>query len=313
MATAALKLRGLVAPVFTPMHADGSLDLDRVEALAEYMWVQGVAGVFVAGTTGEGLSLSVPERQQLTERWCAVAAGQFPVIAHVGHLSLPDAKELASHAQRAGATAIAAVPPFYYETRPPCKVQDVVSCCVEIAAAAPGLPFYYYHIPAMTHVAMNVTEFMVAASVRLPTLAGLKFSDPDLIAFARTVDLSRGDYDLFFGVDELLLPAWSVGATAAIGSTYNFAAPLYRQMIEALERGDAQAARAFNRQVRDLAWCFRVHGGIPAMKATMRLKGLDCGPCRLPLRTLADAERENLASCLQDLLPITLPEESPAP
>src|SRR4051794_6940497 len=101
------------------MRADGSLDLDRVEKQAEHLATQGLAGVFVAGTTGEGLSLSVPERQQLAERWCAVAGKRFPVIVHVGHNSLPDAKALAAHAQKAGATAVAAVPPFYYETRPP--------------------------------------------------------------------------------------------------------------------------------------------------------------------------------------------------
>ena len=125
MATAALKLRGLVAPVFTPMHADGSLNLDRVEAQAEHLKGQGVVGVFVAGTTGEGLSLNLSERRQLTERWCAVANGKFPVISHVGHVCLSDAKDLAEHAQQAGATAIAAVPPFYYSAD---RVDDECLC-----------------------------------------------------------------------------------------------------------------------------------------------------------------------------------------
>jgi N-acetylneuraminate lyase len=299
MASPALKLRGLVAPVFTPMRANGSLDLDRVEALAEHVAGQGVVGVFVAGTTGEGLSLSVSERKQLTERWCAVAGNQFPIIVHVGANCLPDAVELAAHAHRAGAAAIAAVPPFYYT---PKNILDVVACCVEVASAASPLPFYYYHIPGNTGIVFNVTELMEVASHRIPTLAGLKFSDGDLVAFGRTVDWAHGDYDLFFGCDELLLPALSVGAVAAIGSTYNFAAPLTRRMIDAFHAGDAATARRINRALLELAGTIQHLGGVPALKAAMRLRGLDCGPCRLPLRTLGQQELQTLGHTLDGVL-----------
>lgn len=307
MPTRALKIKGLVAPVFTPMRADGSLNIGVVEKQAEQLVAQGVVGVFVGGTTGEGLSLTLAERKQLLERWCAVAGKQLPVIAHVGHNCLADAKELAAHAGAAGAAAVAAIVPFYFPTRPPGNVQDVVSCCVEISAAAPGLPFYYYHIPGNTHVALNVTELMETARHRLPALAGLKFSDGDLVAFGRTVDWAKGEYDLFFGVDELLLPALSVGAVSAIGTTYNFAAPLYLRMMDAFHAGDLPEAHRLNQRARDLAWAMQYHGGLPAMKATMRLRGVDCGPCRLPLRNLSDDEVERLALSLEDVLPVTRP------
>lgn len=310
MATAALKLRGLVAPVFTPMHADGSLNLDRVEALVEHLKGQGVVGVFVAGTTGEGLSLTLSERRQLTERWCAVANGKFPVIAHVGHVCLSDAKALAEHAQQAGATAVAAVPPFYYS---PDRVDEVAWCCAEIAAAAPRLPFYYYHIPGNTGVRVDVAEFMSHAQSRIPTVAGLKFSDPDLDNFGRVLDILGGAYDCFFGVDELLLPALSVGATAAIGTTYNFAAAHYQRLIDAFRNGRLEEARLIQDEVRGLAHVMQFRGGLRAMKATMRLLGVDCGPCRLPLRTLAGAEIDALAADLETYLPVKRPEGSPAP
>lgn len=308
-----LKLKGLVAPVFTPFRADGSLDLAVVEKQAEHLVRQGgVVGVFVAGTTGEGASLTVQERRLLTERWVAVAGGRLPVVVHVGHDCLAEAKGLAAHAERAGAAAVAAVVPYYYEYR---KVMDVVACCAEIAAAAPGLPFYYYHIPGNTGVRINVTEFLVGAEGRIPTLAGLKFSEEDLIAFGRTVDAYGEHYDLFFGVDELLLPALSVGAKAAIGSTYNFAAPLYTRMIDSFRRGDVEGARTFNEQARLLAATMRnVGGGIPAMKAAMRWAGVDCGPCRLPLRTLAGQDVELLEGILlEDYSSFIRPARSAAP
>lgn len=304
MPTAALKLRGLVAPVFTPMRADGSLDLDRVEALADHVIGQAVVGVFVAGTTGEGLSLTVPERRRLTERWSAVARGKFPVIAHVGHVCLSDAKELAEHAQQAGATAIAAVPPFYYS---PERVDEVASSCAQIAAAARRLPFYYYHIPGYTGVKIDVIEFLSHALDQIPTMAGLKFSDPDLDGLGRALELMGDAYDCFFGVDELLLPALSVGATAAIGTTYNFAAAQYRQLIDAYRNGSPEEARRIQDEVRGLAHVMGFRGGLSAMKATMRLLGVDCGPCRLPLRTLTDADLDALAADLETYLPVKRP------
>ena len=307
MPPAPLNLRGLVAPVFTPMRADGSLDLGRIEKQAEHLVEQEVVGVFVAGTTGEGPSLTLSERQQLAERWCAVADKRLPVIVHVGHTSVPDAKELAGLAQRAGAAAVAAVPPFYFEPR---NVQDVVSCCVEIASAAPGVPFYYYHIPDNTGVRLNVMEFLPAAEARVPTLAGLKFSDDDLLLFGRCADAYGEKYDLFFGRDELLLPALALGAKAAIGTTYNFAAHLFRRMIKAFERGDMNRARRLQDQSRGLVFAMNDSGGLPAMKATMRLLGVDCGPCRLPLRDLSSDELEMLEMRLQEFLPLIRPEGS---
>ena len=108
-----LNLKGLVAPAFTPMRADGSLDLDGVGRQAKHLLAQGVAGVFVGGTSGEGASLTVQERRELTERWCA-AAGTLPVIVHVGDASVATARALAAHAQETGA----ALPPQARRTRP---------------------------------------------------------------------------------------------------------------------------------------------------------------------------------------------------
>jgi N-acetylneuraminate lyase len=304
-----LHLRGLVAPAFTPMRADGSLDLAGVERQAAHLVAQGVAAVFVCGTTGEGPSLTVPERQQLVERWCAVtaAAKSMPVIAHVGDSSIAAAKQLAEHAQGNGAAAIAAVPPHYF--RPSC-VDDVVACATAVASAAPRVPFYYYHIPGNTAVRVPMAELLELGAARIPTLAGLKFSDDDLMDFGQCVALAVERYDLFYGRDEMLLPALSVGARAAIGTTYNFAAPLYRRMIDSFHQGDLATAQALQARSRDLVSLIQRHGGLPAMKAAMQLAGADCGPCRLPLRTLDEQQIEALGRDLDEarLLAVIRPE-----
>ena len=300
-------LKGLIAPAFTPMRADGSLDLPTVDRLAEHFFERGLAGVFVGGTSGEGLSLSMAERQQLLERWVAAPRGGLPVIAHVGHAGVADARELAAHAQRVGADAVAAVPPFYFK---PADVAQVVECCAEIAAAAPRLPFYYYHIPSLTGVCVSMRELMEVASVRIPTFAGLKFSDLDLADFGRCVSFAEGRFGLFFGRDEMLLAALSVGATGAIGTTYNLFPRLYHRMIADVEHGDLAAASQRQHQSRELIAVMERYGGLSAMKAAMALAGVDCGPCRPSLRTLDAHQRDRLRADLERLefFELTRPE-----
>jgi N-acetylneuraminate lyase len=291
------------------MRPDGSLDLDTVGRQAEHLVSQGVGAAFVCGTTGEGPSLSVPERRQLAERWCAVAGKSLPVIVHVGDPSIAAAKELAEHAQKTGAAAIASIPPFYFK---PDGVDDVVACCTAVASAAPGLPFYYYHIPGNTGVRVSMVDVLELGARRVPTLAGLKFSDDDLADFGRCAAMFGDRYDLFYGRDEMLLPALATGARAAIGTTYNFAAPLCRRMIDAFQKNDHPTAQALQARLREFVALLQRRGGLPAMKAAMALAGVDCGPARLPLRTLDDRQVEALRRDLDEsgLASVIRPEGS---
>jgi N-acetylneuraminate lyase len=286
-----LNLKGLVAPVFTPMRPDGSLDADAVWALADHVARQRLAGVFCCGTSGEGASLSVQERKMVLDWWCEAAAGRFPVIAQAGAAGITDTLLLAAHAGAAGAAAVAVLPPFYFK---PAGVKDLVGYCADVADAAGGLSFYYYHIPSMTHVALPMREFLALASERVPTFAGLKYSDSDLADFGRCVSFAQGRFDLFYGRDEMLLSALAVGATAAVGTTYNLIAPLYERMIRAFAGGDIATARDLQHRSREIVAAMERFGGLPAMKAAMAFVGIDCGPCRRPLATLDAAQRSTL-------------------
>ena len=291
-----LQLRGLFAPVFTPFRPDGSLDLSRVERQADGLVADGVVGAFVCGTTGEGPSLTPAERKQLVERWCAIAEGRLPVIAQVGHTSVDEANALAAAAQDCGVAGIACLPPFYFK---PSGIDDLTAWCGAVASAAPDLPFYYYHIPSLTNVRLPMADFLRAAERRVPTLAGLKFSDDDLADYGRCLTFAGDRYDLFFGVDEMLLAARALGARAAIGSTYNLIAPLYSNLVDSFERGDLATAQRLQSQSREIVAVFQKHGGLCAIKAAARLVRQDCGPCRPPLRTLDDGQLEVLRGDLE--------------
>ncbi len=291
-------LSGLIAAPFTPMNVDGSLNLNTVERQAQFLVDGNVTGVFVCGTTGEGLSLSTQERMQVAERWVAAGRGKLKVIVHVGHNSAEESRALAIHASRIGAHACAAIGPSFFR---PDKAEQLVEFCAQIAAAAPDLPFYYYHIPIFTGLKVPMIEFLRRAARRIPNLAGLKFTDDDLMGFAQCLNFEGGRFNILFGRDELLLGALALGATGAVGSTYNFLAPLYQQLIVAFKKGDLTSARRFQQAAVEIIALMNGRGGLPAGKAMMKLIGIDCGPVRLPLRNLTAEEAESLARELKAL------------
>ena len=284
------RLAGLIAATFTPLQADGSLALERIDAYADFLLRQRLTAVFVCGTTGESLSLSTAERMQVTERWQEVLAGQLPVIVNVSHNSLADGRALAEHAQRIGAAAISAMAPCFFKPALP----ELVVFAGAIAAAAPRLPFYFYHIPSLTGVSWPMARFLEAAGDKIPTLAGLKFTFEDLMDLQNCLRLNSGRYQILFGRDEILLAGLALGCRGAVGSTYNFAAPLYQQVIAAFQAGDLPRAQAHQQRAVQMISLAVKYGGLPAMKALMRLHGVECGPVRLPLRALTAAEQRNL-------------------
>jgi N-acetylneuraminate lyase len=291
------KTVGLIAAPPTPMHADGDLRLELIDRQAELLARNGVVGAFVCGTTGEGPSLTVQERLDVAERWAAAAPDGFRVIVHVGHTSLRVSRELAAQAQRIGAWGIGAMPPIFFK---PTDVDDLAASTARIAAAAPGLPFYYYHIPALTGVRFAMREFLSAAAAVTPNIAGVKFTHEDLMDYAACLALAGGRFDCLFGRDEILLSALVLGARGAIGSTYNFAAPLYYRIIEAFGAGDLATAREL--QARSMAMIqavYRQGHGVAGFKHVMAMIGLDVGAVRPPLRPLSDEKLRALRADLE--------------
>jgi N-acetylneuraminate lyase len=295
------KLTGLIAAPFTALCPDGSVNLDLVESQARQLAGNGVRGAFICGTTGEGFSLTSEERMQVAERWLAVAPKSLAVIVHVAHNSLDESQKLAAHAEQIGAYAIASIGSTFFK---PAGVEQLVDFCAPVAAAAPSLPFYYYHMPAMTGVNLPMTEFLRAAAKRIPNLAGIKFTDENLMSYVQCLNYDNARYNILFGRDEILLGALALGSTGAVGSTYNYMAPIYHKVIEAFKAGDLEAARHWQMASIQIIAVMARHGGLPAGKAMMKMQGLDCGPVRPPLRNLT---AEQFAMLQQDLAAVGFP------
>ena len=288
-------LHGLIAAPFTPFRPDGEIAFDVIPRQAALLAHNGVSGAFVCGTTGEGFSLAMEERYRVVETWRKAVSPSLKLIVHVGHLCLSDSCRLAAHAMASGADAIATIAPSFFK---PSGTAELVAWCERIAAAAPTLPFYYYHMPAMTGVDIAAADFLAEAAGRIPSLAGVKFTHENLLDYGRAGAVADGRFSMLFGRDEILLAGLSLGAAGAVGSTYNFAAPLFQRILSAFAAGDLATARVEQGRAQQFIAILNDHGGMAAGKAAMQLVGVDCGPTRLPLRSLTS---DRVAALRRDL------------
>ena len=294
----------LIAPPHAPFHDDGSLNLSIVERQAEHFSETGIAGVFVSGTTGESLSLTVPERLDLAKRWIDVCREtDIDVIVQVGHNCVEDARQMAAHAQSEGADAVATMAPSFLK---PANVDDLINCCVPVAQAAGDLPFYLYDIPVMTDVRLPMPEFLAKAKEQIPNLKGLKFTNPDLVQLQECLHLGgtsadTGEFEILFGCDEFMLAGVMFGCPGAVGSTYNFAAAHYRSMINSFESGDIAAARTGQHEAVRMIRTLQKYSFLPAAKSVMSFLGINCGPVRAPLHNLSASQKSMLRAELQEL------------
>ncbi len=284
-------LTGLVAAPFTPMDKEGKLNLSIIPEYYQFLKSNRVKGAFINGSTGEGVSMTANEKMQVMDAWAACTKDDkdFIVMALLGGTSITDCKELAIHAQKTGIDAISFTAPFYF--KPP-TVKELAACCIEIASVVPNLPFYYYHIPVLNGVNFSMFSLLKEIDGKIDNFCGIKYTHEDFMDFLSCLHFQNNKYDMLWGRDENMLPALAVGAKGAVGSTFNYAAPLYYKIIDAFQKGELATARNLQQQSIDMIMLLGKYGGIATGKAYMKLVGLDCGEFRLPVKNMSAADFE---------------------
>ena len=282
------KFNAIIAASLTPFKEDGPINPQLIPAYAELLKQAGVAGVFVNGTTGEGFSLSFEERKILAAAWCTQKSPDFKVIIHVGATAQEESKQLAAHAQSCGADAIAEMGPLFYK---PASVGELVNYCAQTAAEAPGIPYFFYHIPAKNGIGFPMIEFLTESVDRIPTLSGIKYSHSDLMDFELCREFNNEKYTMFHGCDETFLCAMVLGCCSAIGSTYNVLAPLYREIRQAFLANDLPTAASRQRLAINAIRIMNESGSfMGALRYMLTLNGLESGQSRGPIPSLKNGE-----------------------
>ena len=232
------------------------------------------------------------------DAWHNASAGRLKLIIHTGALSISDIRILGKHAQDLEVFATSIVPPTYFKAG---NINQLVSFCKEAAAAAPELPFYYYHT-MLTAPNLPMVDFLKAANNVIPNLAGIKFNWHNLYEFQNCRRLFNGKYDIVFGVDEFFAGALALGAKGFIGSTYNYSAKIYFDIWEAFNRADWDAVeKGMNKVCRGVDLLVE-NGGLAAGKAMMQCCGIDCGNPRPPLMPLSDSKKAEIASAMSAII-----------
>jgi N-acetylneuraminate lyase len=292
-------LHHFVAAVHSPFTSKGALAPEAVATQAAFLAANGIRTVFITGTTGECHSLTCEERLTLFDAWAGAGpANGLAVIGHVGGNSIEDARVLAQRARQRKFAAISTLAPSYFK---PATLADLIDWCAVIAAEAPELPFYYYDIPSMTGVSLPVDRFLVEAPARIPSLAGVKFTNLDLVSYRRCLDVAGDRFDLPWGTDEALLAALATGARGAVGSTYNWAPRLYKDLTDAFTRGDLDEARRLQSIAIAMVDAIAATGFMGTAKALMCRLGVPVGPARAPLSNPTPAQVDALISRLDNL------------
>jgi len=294
------KIKGLIDAPFTPFYPNGDINLEPIPTYAQMLAKNGLQGVFINGSSGEGYMLNEEERMRLAEEWVRVAPEGFKVIVHVGSCCVRNSRILAEHAQKIGAWGIGAMAPPFPKIG---RVEELVKYCEEIASAAPELPFYFYHIPAFNGAFLSMVQFLEAVDGRILNFAGIKYTFESMYEYNQCRLYGDGKFDMLHGQDETILPCLAMGgAQGGIGGTTNYNGKNLVGILDAWKAGDIEKARSlqnYSQQVINVICHFR--GNIVGGKRIMKLIGLDLGPNRTPFQNITDEEELQLKRELEEL------------
>ena len=287
------KIEGLIDAPFTPFKANGDVNLEPIPQYAQMLAKNGLKGVFINGSSGEGYMLTSEERMALAETWMKAAPEGFKVIVHVGSCCVRESHRLAEHAQKMGAWGIGAMAPPFPKIG---RIEELVKYIEEIASGAPDLPFYYYHIPAFNGAFLPMVELLKAVDGRVPNFAGIKYTFESIYEYNQCRLYADGKFDMLHGQDETILPSLAMGgARGGIGGTTNYNGRCLVGIIDAWKQGDIEKARElqnYAQEVINVICHFR--GNIVGGKRIMKLMGLDLGPNRTPFQNITDEEEKRL-------------------
>ncbi len=297
-------LTGRVWPaMFTPLDASGEPNLRAVERLVDLFAEQQLGGLFILGTTGQGLLLNFDERRRVAERVVEASAGRIAIMVHIGALATRDAVALARHAAEIGADAVSSVPPIYYPTSTEATFEHY-----RALGAATDLPFFPYHAAFLRQSLPGPAEY-AERLLEIPHIAGMKFTDHDLYLLGLLHHNTSGRLHIFSGADELLCHAAMSGAVGAVGTFYNQWGPACQRARAAFVGGDFDAGRRFMLAFQQVIHRVLSSGSMWAFhRASMQLKyDIDIGPPRQPLamteRSWDDAEVERLLETVETAAP----------
>ena len=284
---------GAGVAIITPMNADGSANWEKLKELIDFQIGAGTDAIIVCGTTGESAALTHEEHVQAIETAVRHAAGRVPVIAGTGSNDTRYALELSLEAQKLGVDGLLMVTPYYNKTS-----QAGLIAHYEYVADRVKTPIILYNVPSRTGV--NIKPEIYQALAKHPNIAAAKEANGDLAALAQTLYLCGDDLDIYSGNDDQIVPILSLGGKGVISVLSNVAPAVCHQICVNYREGRVKESAALQLQYIGLIQALFADVNPIPVKEAMNLMGMNVGPCRLPLVSMAEQAREALSGVLKE-------------
>ena len=288
-------LKGIIPAVVTPFKED-RIDLTAFEKLLNFLIDKGVSGLFIAGTNGEGPLLSKEEKKLLFKSAVEIAKNRVPVIAQIGEITTKETIEVGESAVDAGVSGVAIVSPYYFKLEDSALKRHFVS----VADALKPIPVYLYNLPGNTG---NTIKPSLARTImeEADNVKGIKDSSKDLQTLEDLIYELGPDKDVIVGTDSLILPALLMGVKGAISALANPLPELSVGVYNDFLSGKIEDSREKQFILNRIRTITKQFSSISALKAMLRLRGIDVGSVRLPLGEVTPEQEEVLKKILKEL------------
>lgn len=297
-------INGVIVPLLTPFDGQGKIDQTATANLVSFLIERGVAGLFPAGTTGEGPLLSIDERRLLAETVVKATNRRVRVIIHTGAVTTAETIALTQHAQAIGADAVAVIPPYYFHY----SDESLYHHFCAIARSAPDFPIYLYNNPAVGNSNRLSFSLILRLLETCPNIVGMKDSSGSLDLLIRLTYRLSGKFNTASGGDGMILMGAVMGIDACVSGNANVVPELVVALHGAASSGDLALARKLQQQldqVRDLLDDGR---DLSLFRAGLALRGLPVGRVRRPLLQASETKIEQCQKGLRalnlELLPV---------
>jgi len=288
-------VHGMITALVTPFTQRGDVDEDSLREIVQFQLKSGVHGLFVNGTTGMGTVMMPEQRKRVAEIAVEEAKGRIPSIIHVGAVDPSVGLDLAVHAEKTGADAIASVTPFYYQPGEEATLEHY-----RRLSEATKLPIFVYNIPRNT--GNNVDARLLSKLCKIPRVVGIKDSSRDFSQLLDFLQVIPDGFNVVNGTDSYQFSAFCAGVKAGVSATANVIPELFVEMYNAYKTNNLEKGKALQFKIHAARTLLSKPAIAPLLEA-LKLRGLRSGFVKPPLRSMTTTEIANLRESFTRTLP----------
>jgi N-acetylneuraminate lyase len=270
------KFKGLWPAMVTPVLDSGEPAYEEIEKLVEIFISQQLDGLYILGSTGQGLLFTEEQRKKATEVVSKTSAGRIPVIVHVGSLTTAESIRLAQHAEKCGVDGISSVPPIYYTGNADTALEHY-----NRIAESTSLPFFPYQL-GDNSIPGDVHSF-IERLLKIPNITGMKLTTNQLLNISSVHNQAGDRLKLFSGSDELFCHATLCGTVGAIGTFYNIWGVECKQVMTEFVNGNYKLGKEFMLAFQETIQLVLPNAWTFLRKAMLLKYNIDIGQTKGPL------------------------------